>query len=1233
MLSMLSVKKPYTVLVAVILVIVLGVVSFTGMSTDLLPSIELPYIIVMTTYPGASPEQVELTLTRPLESLLGTASGLNTISSVSRENSSMIFLEYSQSTNMDSAMIELSGSLDMISDQLPSDVGRPMMMRISPDMLPIMVASVNMEDQDLAGLSDIISDDIIPSFERINGVAAVSAEGLLEQRLQVTLLDEKIESLNQKVINDLEKTFSDKQGELEQAQTELAAGKAELDSELPVQQLQIAEASTQLNEAIVHIQSILAEETVLLAQQTAFEQEKAALDAAAEQIQSSLPDSLQDIGFQDLLDQPIETDEAGAMLEQVAQLVRRQAALEMELQNIAVRLMTLEAMKPELESGLAQSQSAYQELEQGKITLAIEMSQAITKIEQGQSELDKGMTEFETARAAALSQADLQNMINPDMIGQLIKAQNFSMPAGYLKDSDDPILVKVGAPYSSLSELENTLLFSLESIGDIRLSDIAEVRLVDQSEEIMTRINGQPGIVLTFQKQSIASTADVTSRINDQIDILENQNAGLQIIPLMDQGDYIRITISSVLQNLLWGGLLAILILMLFLKDARPTLVIAFSIPISLMFAITLMFFSNVTLNIVSLSGLALGVGMLVDNSIVVIENIYRLRHQGLATGKAAVQGARQMAGAIFASTLTTICVFLPIVFTEGIARDLFTDMGLTIAYSLLASLIVALSVVPALSATMLRANQEKKHLMFDAFSNSYSRLLQVSLRHKAVVLVGSLLLFALSLFGISIMGVAFIPDMDSPQMSLTLSLPDDQDTETNQSLIDEVSHRLLQIDAVEHVGALAGGFNFGGGSESEISYYILLRDDRELSNRDVERLIYEKTADINAEIVVSASTMDLSVLGGSGIQIVIKGNDLDVLAVTAEEIAALMAQVEGTSQIEWQGDDAETEIRVLVDKDEAMRRGLTVAQVFQEMSSLLRTDNQVTTISTDLDEWPVFIVNTRQALVTRQTLHAYALPFRDQQDQEQTVRLDHIAEISEAFSPTAIQRENQSRYITVSAQVKDGYNIGHVSQAISDQLTDYEQPAGYTLEMAGENEMIMESLSDLIMVMLLAILFIYLIMVAQFQNLLLPFIILFTIPLAFTGGLLLLWAAGFELSVIAMLGFLVLAGIVVNNGIVFISTVNQLRLDGMSKNDALITTGRMRIRPILMTALTTILAMSTLALGIGSGAEMTQPMAVVTIGGLSYATLLTLFVIPVMYDMLQRKPLKTIDIGDDDDV
>ena len=1306
MLSKFSVKKPFTVVVAVIMVFILGAVSFMNMTTDLLPNIELPYVVVSTTYAGASPEKVESSVTKPMESALSTLSGVKSVSSISSENASIVMLEFEQGTNMDSASIEISNRLDQVKAKFDDGVGSPTMMRISPDMMPVMVASVDAGGKSVEEVTKLVNDTVLPALQRVDGVGSVTASGLVEQQLKITLDQGKIDELNDRVLQAVDAQLYDAKKELDDAQAKLDEGRQQLESGQEGAVSQLTAGSVQVDSAVAQLNALLAEDTILSSQKAGFETERAAYAGGLKQAQDGLaeaqaaltqlqqsyeavntglqgleafastptgaalfPNGLPASTAEELLAlSPEEFEsfraavssiptlgEAFASLTQdslrqmtdgIAQLQEtvdslpgtiadaqaRITEIDTELQNIKTRQATLAAMRPQLEEQLKAAQDGYEQLESGKLTAGSEFAQASAQIVSGQSQLDAAKAEFEKAREQALEKADISGVITQEMISQILTVQNFNMPAGYLdSESGQQYLVKVGEQYGSIEELQDSVLFSIgtEGIGDIRLSDVASVEQASNAGEAYAKVNGNEGVVLSFQKQSTASTATVSQRINEAIGKLQSENPDLHIIPLMDQGDYINMIIQSVLQNLILGGILAILVLALFLRDVKPTVIIAFSIPISVLFAMVLMYFTDITLNIISLSGLALGVGMLVDNSIVVIENIYRLRNQGVPAAKAAVKGATQVAGAIFASTLTTICVFLPIVFTQGISRELFTDMGLTIAYSLLASLVVALTLVPAMGSTMLRKTKEKKHRWFEGFTNGYEKVLRFSLKHKIVVIAGVLALLVFAVFEAVNMGTAFMPEMDSPQMMATMEMPQQEGYE----MADEVMSRIGGLDDVETVGAISGGMSMSSSSSgSTYSFYILLKEnDRTRSNAQMAELITGATQDLDCELSVSASTMDMSALGGSGISLEVKGDDVDTLNDISQDLVEMLSGIEGTTEVTGGITEGDMETRIAVDKNKAMEHGLTVAQVYQEIAAALQTEATATTLTIGSDDLPVIVVKSPEDALTREGLMSHEISVTNQQTGEtEAVPLHEIAEAQDAESVSSINRENQVRYMTVTAGVDNDHNIGLVSRELEEKLAAYEVPEGYTVEIQGETETINSAMNDLILMIVLAVVFIYLIMVAQFQSLLSPFIVMFTIPLAFTGGLLALWLTGSPISIIAMLGFLMLAGVVVNNGIVFVDYVNQLRLEGVDKKDALIQTGRTRLRPILMTALTTILAMVTMALGLGDGAEMTQPMAIVTIGGLTYATLLTLLVVPVLYDVFHKRPMKKVDLEDD---
>ena len=655
MISKFSVKKPFTVFVSVILVIILGIVSFTGMTTDLLPKIDLPYVIVMTTYPGASPEKVEESVTKPLEQVLATTSGIENINSVSSENSSMIMLEFNQGMNMDSAMIDLSGKIDLVKAQLADEVGTPTLMKMNPDMMPIMVASVGINNSNIKETSKIIKDEVIPSFERIDGVASVDATGIIEETIKITLDDNKIEKLNEKLKDSIDNNISKSKAQLDDAKKQITEGKSQLEKQSKEKNEEFINASAALNEGKSKIKDALNQLTTavkeLEKQKNDINNKKAILeDAIKKQEESGLN---------------VDDKQKEAL-----------SQLENGINIINEKLNEVNSQKINLEKQLKTLNEQEKQLESGKLILNSELNKASSTLSNSEVELEKSSKELEKAKEEAYKNADLGKNITKENLSQILSAQNFAMPAGYISENEEQYLVKIGDKISSINDLEELELLNIEGVGKIKVKDVADVELTDNSESMYSKINGNDGIILSFQKQSTASTSDVSKKINETIKKLTNENKDMHIIPLQDQGVYIDIVIKSVLSNLILGGILSIAILFVFLKSIRPTIIIAFSIPISVLFAITMMYFSNVTMNIISLSGLALGVGMLVDNSIVVIENIYRLKNEGMSATKAAVKGATQVSGAIFASTLTTICVFLPIVFTQGLSRQIIPRYG-----------------------------------------------------------------------------------------------------------------------------------------------------------------------------------------------------------------------------------------------------------------------------------------------------------------------------------------------------------------------------------------------------------------------------------------------------------------------------------------------------------------------------------------------------------------------------
>ena len=1262
MLPKLSVKKPYTIVVAVVLVIILGFVSFSNMTVDLLPSMNLPYAIVFTTYPGASPEEVEQTVTRPIEQSMATISNIHNVSSTSSENVSTVVLEFTETANMDSATIEMRESLDQISGYWPETVGNPMIMKLNPDMMPVMVAAVSAKGNESKMTSDMIQEKIIPEIESVEGVASVAESGSIEETVEVTVNPDKIKDLNKDMKESLNSQFSEAESALSVAKAKVESGKAQMakgqkeaaeqmgkaeaelskkNAELTQGQLEIQAKLSELNLAQAQLTAqkteLATKEATLKAQKDTFdqlqkirEQLEAAYDELVQQIeeQGKLPELVEKL--EELKKQIEENSKLLAafdktreeMAQGLAAIQEAKAKISAAEGQITEGKKALEILKKQLNQGAISLAEARGQMSSAQIQAAAGLGTAGVQLALGEQALKQGETELKNAKEQAYEKADLNGILNAEMVKTLLAAQNFNMPAGYVKEEGVDYLIRVGNKFKDIEELKNLVLVSMEDMDPILLSDVADVVQVDNSDEVYAKINGESGIMLSIQKQTGYSTGEVSDRILDKFEELKKEYEGVHFVTLMDQGVYIDLIVNSVLQNLLLGAVLAILILLVFLKSVRSTFVIACSIPISLLAAIVMMYFSGVTLNVISLSGLALGVGMLVDNSIVVIENIYRMRNEeGASAKKAAIEGAKQVSGAIAASTLTTVCVFAPIVFTQGITRQLFVDMGLTIAYSLLASLIVALSLVPMMSAGLLRKTEEKRGRFIDKLQDIYAITLRKALHWKALVLVLTLGLLVLGGALALSRGTAFMPEMESTQISLNLTMEKGTPLTETAKEADKVMDKLLKIDDIDEVGAMASGGNaMGTTSGNQIQMYAILKEDKKLSNDELKKKIEEDTKDCKGELLISMSTMDMSALGSSGVVVQVKGRELDTLQKVAKDVAGILKDTKGTQNISDGMGETTGELRIVVDKKKAMEHNLTVAQVFQKISAKVAAVTSSTALSTDVKDYDILVLDKKNESLTREDIRNMIITAEKQDGTTEEIALKDIVTFEDAIGLQSINRNSQTRFINVTAEIQEGDNIGLVSNRVKEALEDYKVPAGYSIEMAGEDETIMEAMTELLKMLGLAVVFMYLIMVAQFQSLRSPFIIMFTIPLAFTGGLFGLYVTGSPISVIAMIGFVMLSGIIVNNGIVFVDYTNQLINAGMEKKEALVTAGKTRLRPILMTALTTILGLSTMALGFGTGADMVQPMAVVTVGGLIYGTVLTLYVVPCIFDLFHGK-------------
>ena len=1114
-----SVKRPITVLMGILIIITLGIFSVTKLPLTLFPDINLPYVVTITTYEGASPEEVELEVATQIEATVSTIGNYKEVSSMSNEHFGISIITFADGANMDSVVIELRELLNNIS--FAEGVGSTRILRISPDMLPVMTVTLfktyaeDLTDEEaLIRNTEWINKDVLLDLSSIPGVADVSISGDADVVLEVNL------------------------------------------------------------------------DTTIIA--------------------------------------------------------------------------------------------------------------------------NYGITH--------------------DEVLQVIEDQNVGGLIGVALDSGEIRMLYLGNKPTNLADIE-TLPILNDGGNVITLSDLVVadgIRYVDANTETYSKINGVQGIQVSFQKQSDYGITEVTKNIMDRLDlIMEREGADANYIVLLDQGEYINLAIGSVLQNIIIGAILAILILFVFLRDIKPTLIVGLAIPISVIAAFMLMYFTNVSLNLISMGGLALGIGMLVDNSIVVIENIFRMIGEGKSRSEAAIAGSKQVAGAITASTLTTIAVFLPIAFIEGMVADVFISMALTIAYSLGASLLIALTLVPSMASKMLNDHNNKpESKALSKMKSWYKSSVLFTLKHKALTLITVLVLLGGSVFLVVSKGFIMLPTSDEGTINVSFETTTQTLFADKAEFADYVTTLLMDIDDVDTVSATISSGGFGdmrsmmmGGASGSISFTINLKDSRAKSTaqnevivRDlVESIDYALAGNINenqiTEVNVSAQNSTQGLAGASGINIKVSGYDLLTLESIANDLTAILNDSDYVVKVDNGINQGSDNVKITIDRTNAMSHGLTnqdvnnnISLLYDNLASLGATQSLVITLegvdyTLDLPnetvaggiDFDIFgdYLNFLGGIqlfdqATLDMIHTYTensgmgiyvlnlmLPTYVPGDPVQFIvnpylvvtagelvmnpfsldptlsslslaplyvadDVNSVTSIEKVTGFSTINTDGTNRYLNVTAQIEEGQNITLVSQGVTDRVNDYldgdvfaSYGQGYAVTFEGENESILSAVSDLALAAIVAILLVYMVMAIQFQSLIYPLIILGTIPLAFTGGMFALLITDSNLSLVSIMGLIILIGVVVNNGIVLIDYINKLRETGKPIIESIIEAGQTRLRPIFMTALTTILALFTMAIGVGQGAELLQPMAITAIGGLVYATLLTLVVVPTIYAALNFRKVR----------
>ena len=1276
-----SVKKPLTVYVVTLAILILGVVAYLKMTPDLMPNMDYPYVIVVTSDPGASPESVEKNITKPLEKALATLDQLKEIQSSSQNSVSMVVMEFEDGADMNALGIDIQQQVSTVQGQWDDTVSSPYILKVNPSMIPVMVAAISSSDMDVGQLSDFVDSELTGQLTGITGVASVEIMGTMDREMHVVLDEEKMAALTETIREKAGKELDKAAGKLYSAKKEVTDAQEALDKGIAEAADGIGDGVTDaLNKAVdalkdaMNTTPAMSEEEKALRQSIADDQ--AAMTANNEKIQANLG----------IIADPDATDEdkAAARAENEALSAENLALAQRVTENTqTLTALVAQRTKDQLKQGVDEMEKTIKDIEDflndpkrfdslgSQISDGVEsaldgvllMTEGNVQLKLALQQIEQGEEQLAQTRKQVLEQLDLDGMLSVSMVEQLLTAQDFSMPAGYIDDNAGvSYMVSVGNEIRTSGELEDMVLFDLgiDGMEPIRLSDVATVFYTDNSDEIYAKLNGENGIIASFTKQSNYATAEVSDNITARLEQLTNQYPNISFKPLMDQGDYIHLIVDTIVSSLLWGALFSVVVLFLFLRDWRPTLITLISIPTSVIFAVVLMYFTGVTINMISLSGLLVAVGMLVDNSVVVIENIYRLRAKGATIIQAAVSGAGQVLGAVTASTLTTVCVFAPIVFVEGLTRQLFTDLALTITYSLLASLLVALTLVPAMASGMLRRPMVQKPGLLDKVYPAYRKAIAFSLDHKAGVLLLSLVLLVTSAGACLRRGFTFMPEMDMNNLSLTITMPEDTSREEAVRLADEVLERVMTVDDVQDAGFMMGGGTMGGlnmggamggtsGGSYDVEGYITMPEGTfgSVAGKEIETLCADLPCEVTASGVMSGM---MSYMTGSGVSLQVFGSDMADLQSSARTIAKRLEQVEGVGEVSDGLDASAPALQVTIDRKAAAEKGLTVAQVYMQIAAALQSSASVSDVTLDSEDMDLTVDAAEGSVLKRENLLELELSAESSassamtgsasgmtgssaagqltggSEEDKTFKLGDVATVTETVSMNTISRDQQRRCVTVTAAIADGYNVTHVTSAAQQAVSGLTLPEGVTAEFNGENEQIMEAMSQLLLMLLLGVVLVYFIMVAQFQSLKSPFIVMFTIPLAFTGGFLALLIAGIEVSVISLIGFVMLVGIIVNNGIVLVDYINQQRLSGMERREAIIDAGVTRLRPILMTSLTTILGLIVTATAKNAGTALMQPIAVVCIGGLLYATLMTLFVVPCMYDMMNKKDMQKVD-------
>ncbi len=1016
-----SVKRPVTVAMAALVLILFGIVSFTRMSVDLMPEMELPILAVIAPYDGAGPEEVEEMVTKPIESNMAGISGIDTISSISSAGSSIVMMMFDYGTNLDTATNSVRDKLETAKMMMPSEVDDITILKLDMNSMPVLMVGVS-GDRSLDDVKKIVDDKIVPRLERIDGVAAATAMGGSDQQVIITADPYKL--------------------------------------------------------------------------------------------------------------------------------------------------------------------SAYG--------------------------------------------------LNAGSISQIVAGENANHPGGYVTQGSQKILVRTLGQYQSVEELADTQV-TLPAGGTVRLGDIVDIKIGMADVESYVTLNGSDVVAIGIQKESDGNTVDVDKEVRKVIAELDEElYDDIEITVAYSSADMIIQSVENVETNLFLAVVISMLVIFAFLGNFRSTIIIGVAIPLSLISTFVLLYFGGYTLNMVTLAALALSVGMVVDNSTVVLENIFRHRSMGKSKYQAAVEGTQEVVSAVTASTLTTVAVYLPFVFVGGMTAQIVIPFALTICFALVASLVVSITVVPMMSSKLLilyeysETNKPKGvakfqvwfDRQFEKFVGWYQGVLVAALNHKkttllvvSAVLIGSFCL-------IPLIGAELFPSQDSGRISVSIELPSNTVLEETQKVADQVEEIVKKVPEVDLILNSVGGngaMSMGGSSTNTASLVIMLKplSERERSDKEIAHELQQQVSQIpGAEITAEAYDM-MSMSSGGAISIEIKGNNSDDMELLASSIEDIMYSVSGTTNIENSITDTDEELDIIIDRDKAAYYSVSASSVYQTVALALN-GSTVSKYRGGEEELDIVLKYPKEISTSLENLENLMVP----SNTGGQVPLSEVATVEHGFGQKSISRQDQSRIATISCDIY-GRDLNSVNNDIMAQVNQLPVPAGCTIETGGDMESMQDTFTDLFLAIGMALILVYMVMACQFESLMMPLLIMASVPVMFIGvfpGLLL---TGQRISMMSLLGILMLEGIVVNNAIVLVDYVQQLRAKGLCKREAVVESGKTRIRPILVTTLTTILAMIPQLVSTAEGSETFKPMAATVIFGLACSTIISLLVIPVLYEIMESWPKK----------